>query len=415
MKPELILKFMNRKELIFLFAFILGCSQAFGQENYVDGYVVDLAGDTIQGQIDYQNWQLNPEKVNFKKQGSSSPSSYTPLHISSFYAAGEIYYSGIVQAEKSTQSTMKITKDRSFSFATDTAFLQALVMGQKSLFHYTDRAGRTNFYVSTDAGDFELLKFKMYLISHDGRLIKRRNKTYVSQLINYFGDCEAVGEELLEVEYTKRSLVKAFKTYYSCREKDKYYVHELPKPKLATRFLAGAGFTNLKNTPFAHSNNPVAGISFDFVFPRNFEKWSWNNDLLFTRYVAEDSYEESINGRNNLYEYEIELISFKLAHMARYAPPAEGARFFLNLGFVHGYSFVSQNYQKKTSTFGPSSYEEVGKAFLPDNEVSLGYLAGIGTLYNRLLLEGRFEQTKGLLGAFDSNAFYLLLGYRLNK
>ena len=83
---------------------------SFGQENYQPGYIVSLAGDTIYGQVDYRNWELNPDKIYFQDESDKVKRSYAPLDIRAFSVQDEFYIGAIVQAEKSPYKTkMKTT------------------------------------------------------------------------------------------------------------------------------------------------------------------------------------------------------------------------------------------------------------------------------------------------------------------
>lgn len=179
--------------------------------------------------------------------------------------------------------------------------------------------------------------------------------------------------------------------------------------------LGGGSFVCLTNPYFSPSLAPTAGLSLNFISPRNFGQWSVNNDILFTPFATEKSYEEIKNGRYNKYGYEIELLSLQLNHMVRYQHPTGRVRFFSSLGFVHGYSYVIKNNYNKFSEFGPNSYTETGKAFPYNEEISVGYMLGLGGYYDRFSVETRIKKTRGLRNAFDNNSLFILLGYRLKE
>src|SRR5450432_1699979 len=68
---------------------------ANAQKNFKDGYVVLKNGDTLHGQVDYQNWEVNPLKIKFQHAGAVIQ--YSPSDISSFEITdADVYISKIV-------------------------------------------------------------------------------------------------------------------------------------------------------------------------------------------------------------------------------------------------------------------------------------------------------------------------------
>lgn len=401
-----------KKELaLFLFCIIL-CLSAFSQENFVQGYIVRTNGDTIRGEVDYRNWRINPGKVQFKKSGQAAAGTYTAKEIKSFYAAGDFYYGAVVEAEKSPRTTMNLDGNPEFIIAMDTTFLHALITGEKSLFHYIDADDRENFYIGNGAG-FELLKYKVYLISSHGISKKQSRKHFVGQLMNYFSACEGFQKNAAKVQYTKKSLLKAFEQCYVPKSEGDSYIQQDTKARLDVAMLGGASYAKLSRESLSASVDPVLGLSLNVVIPRNFEKWSLENNILLTRFAAEGSYSETHMGRYTRYDTDIELTSVKLYHLLRYTTRQQNIRYFGSAGFLHGYSFASRNETRVYSEFGPDSYTRKGPAF-PSNEVSVGYAIGVGGVYDKCSLQLRYESTKGII-AFNSRSLLLLFGYRLSK
>ena len=406
---------MKVKKVILLLLFCLTHHlTALCQENYVQGYIVTTNGDTLRGEVDYRNWRINPRQVHFKKTGQSASRVYMPIEIKAFHAGGDSYLSGIVEAEKSSKSVMNIDRNPEFIIETDTAFLHALVTGDKSLFHYIDTDDRENFYIGTDKG-FELLKYKQYLVTKYDVNLKQTRKLYVGQLINYLSDCETIQKSASNILYSKTSLIKAFKDYYACTSKKEQYSEKVPKHKLDVGVLAGVSGTSLSHGDLSSSFDPSIGFTLNAVFPRSFGRWSLNNTILLTRFTAEDTYSYTSRlGRYFRYDYSIELISLKLHSMLRYTTHRGNIRYFFNGGPLIGYTSATKNRMEIRSKFGPDGYTEVKPAF-DSEELPIGYVVGLGSFYQRFSLETRFENTKGLYSAFDSRSLYLMLGYRLNK
>ena len=52
--------------------FCLVSLTVLGQENYQDGYLVLVNGDTLRGRIDQQDWVANPGKIDMATNGNGS-------------------------------------------------------------------------------------------------------------------------------------------------------------------------------------------------------------------------------------------------------------------------------------------------------------------------------------------------------
>jgi len=51
-----------------LLIFFVGATTSYGKETLYPGYIITLKNDTVNGYIDYKNWDKNPDKILFKKQ-----------------------------------------------------------------------------------------------------------------------------------------------------------------------------------------------------------------------------------------------------------------------------------------------------------------------------------------------------------
>src|ERR1700744_6338801 len=71
-----------RSYLMFV-AFLLPLSLS-AQSNYKPGYVVNSKGDTLRGFIDYQEWDANPDVINFKKTLTDQSTKYGVDDASAF-------------------------------------------------------------------------------------------------------------------------------------------------------------------------------------------------------------------------------------------------------------------------------------------------------------------------------------------
>lgn len=122
---------------------------SFAQSNYKPGYVVTLKGDTVKGFIDYREWDLNPETIDFKSSlTDKSRAKYGVEELNSFSVTGlESYvrYSGSISTNPT--DPYQIQNYRDTSFRVGTVFLKVLEKGDRiALYSYKDEL-KTRFFI----------------------------------------------------------------------------------------------------------------------------------------------------------------------------------------------------------------------------------------------------------------------------
>tara|TARA_B100000949_G_scaffold214142_1_gene209458 strand:+ start:12250 stop:13515 length:1266 start_codon:yes stop_codon:yes gene_type:complete len=398
---------------------------ALSQGNYFPGYVIKKSTDTLYGYIDYRNWDQNPDKINFKTNTESNPISFNPIDIIEFKVDGELYVSGIIKTEVSPTQTNRLNYNPRMNTKVDTTFLQTLFRGEKSLYYYKKYDGGRNFYIKENSG-FKLLTYKRYLKQQDGKDVVTENRNYLGQLSLYLNDCETINSKLENTSYKQKSLIKLFEYYYECSQSDVSFQKELEKIHVETGILAGASLTSLKfsdalpylvEADYNESINFSAGIFFDFILPRNQGRWSINNEVLYTTYEVNGSYEEYQN--ENFYSLtttEFEYTYLKINNLVRFKNPIGHLSLFFNGGISNGFVINEKNYKKEVSVFYPEERVVEELALNDTRKHELGFLIGTGLKYNRYSLEVRYEKANGMSDyatlSSSTDRLYVLLGFR---
>jgi hypothetical protein len=222
-----------------------------GQKNFLPGYVVTVNGDTLRGFVDYRNWEQSPRSIDFKG-ASGSRTSYSCGLIQSFSVADERYVSAIVETEVSRVNTKAIDHSPDLIFQTDTAFIQTIVGGEKSLYFHKNAFGKEQFYIR-QGERFELLIYKKYLKVHGETDVVIENKKYVGQLISYLGDPPALKSSISKARYSKKSLENIFIAYYGSSEAKAGFEKKTEKISWELGVVAGVALTS---TTFTGSYHP---------------------------------------------------------------------------------------------------------------------------------------------------------------
>jgi hypothetical protein len=416
------------ERIVFTLPFSLVFCTAVSQENYLPGYVIKPGGDTLQGFIDYRNWERCPNKIYFKEQPGVDRSGFTPVDIREFGVLDEIYKSAIVETEISPVNTNELQYSKGLTIKTDTAFLQTIIKGAKSLYFYMNKFGKEQFYIRKDT-TFELLIYKKYLQEQEqeGQTVIAENKKYVGQLTIYLYNCPEIQQKTKDLEYRKNSMENLFLFYYRCVPSEITF-HKKTK-KISTEFgvLAGMTLTSLKfkgtgfgylvNADYDLSANFSAGLFADVILAGNQGKWSLCNELIFTSYKVNGRVDDYVHEDNyTIINTTIGYSYLKLINMLRFKYPAGKLFIYLNAGISNGYAVTEKNYKKTEKKFFSTETVEEGKALDDTRKYEFGFISGLGTKFRKLSFEIRYEWGNGMSEYTEltssTNRFYFLLGYR---
>jgi len=413
--------------LLLVILFVMNFNTSYSQENFLPGYVISSNGDTIRGLIDYRNWDRNPTEISFRETEVSGIENFKPTDIRSFLVQDEIYVGAIVQTEISPRAVNNLDYEPGFKYQTDTAFLQTMVEGEKSLYFYKSPTRLDNYYIVVE-GKFELLEYKQYLRDQGGTSLKLENNRYLGQLSVYFKDCPSIAAKIQTTNYSKKSLEKLFQSFYECKGENLAFSKKTEKIMPEFGVFTGVSFTTvdltsetfpaLVNTEYSTSVNFTLGAILDLILARNQQKWSINNELMYSSFQVDGYYEyyESEEVHSSFY-HELGCAYIKLNTMVRFKYPVKNFFLFANIGISNAYLLSETNHYKEESTFYSQYRVYEGKAFTDDfRRYEQGIIFGLGGRYKHMFSELRMERGNGFspYSTVNSkvNRYFILLGYR---
>lgn len=404
--------------------FILGIciyQNSFAQENYLQGHIISLKGDTIHGYIDYRNWNRNPQQIHFKKKITSEAISYSPSKINSFSVNNENYMGAVVKIETSPHKTSSLESDPRFKFETDTCFLQVIVHGMKSLYRYKNSNWKVFFYIK-QGSDFNLLEQKKYLRKLGDRNEVKENKRFLGQLAIYFNDCSSIQAELKNTVYSRKSLVKLFNYYYETTHSLIKFTQKTEKISFKVGALAGFSSTQLDissdgipylaNSDYSKSQDLTFGLFLNMILPKSQKKWSIYNELLLSSYEVKGESKDFYS----LYQTELAYRYLKLNNMVRYTQAVKNMSVFFNIGISNGVAIDTKNRLVKKSIISENKADTYGLALDETRKYEQGLLVGIGTQFKKYGFEIRYENSNGMSNLSNLSSkvkrFYFLLSYQ---
>jgi hypothetical protein len=418
---------MGKIKIITLLVFIFG-NNVLAQSNFKPGIIFTIAGDNIQGEIDYRNWEKNPKKISFKNFENKEVLEITPNEIQGFSVAEEVYISARVETEALGKD--QLDQSPNIETITETVFLQTLTSGEKSLFLYKNEWSRENFYIKENDEHY-LLKYKKYnkeeTVGGTKRIFAVENKFFLGQLSAYLNDCPTIQEDISRTQYKSESLIRLFLKYTDCMGKEVQF--QKPKEKLLTKFgfLGGVSMTSLnfkgQNRPnltevnYGISTNPVLGLSFDLILPRNMRKWSITNELMFASYKFSGS-NTNQKSTNHVEQSEtrFESSQLKINSMVQHSMFFNSLEWFLHGGVSFGFALSETNEEYIETVFFDSFTAKNRKPVESDRIAETGFLFGTGLRFGNISGIIRYENGNGMSDnpslLSKTHKLFILIGYR---
>ncbi|PKG41270.1 hypothetical protein [Psychroflexus sp. MES1-P1E] len=404
-------------------------SLSYSQQNYLPGYIIKKNKDTINGIIDFRDWDKTPNEIKFKSSNTNNPIVFNPLDIIEFGVEDQIYSGGIVETEVTKLSTNELKTYEQLNIKVDTTFLQVLIRGDKELFYYKNKDSRENYYIKRD-GKFDLLVHKKYLQKQGttGKSVIIENNRYLGQLTLYLKDCNTISSKLKNTTYTEGSLFRLFRHYNECTSLDIAFQKERKKLIIEVGALVGASLTSLKfsgsrfpkltRVDYPQSVNFAGGIFLDLIFPKYQRKWSINSELFYSSYNVENQFKEVLSGENNFSTTTTEFAYsyIKINTLVRFKYPVGHMFIYVNAGFSNGFSISETNYMKEEFVFNSMVSIVEGRALPLTRNYEQGILFGTGLKYKRYSFEIRTEIGTGISKYIELDStptrFQFLLGYK---
>ena len=410
--------------------FMMLSSGIHAQQNYIPGYIINIDGDTLKGYINYQNWGSNPKKVYFKKEIKDKAIKYVPATIEAFATEDDIYISAIIDRSLSSKRVNKLDDYDKLNLLTDTLFLQAVMLGPKSLYYHKSHEGIENFYIK-DGENITLLEYKKYIKTIDQKEIITEVKTYILQLKEYFKDCESIQGSLISLEYGRKQMENIFSTYYEKCSTEGPGLKKI-RGRLLFKYGVKAGisrttlhfssdvYEHLADADYKSSIDYTLGICADIILARNRGKWSLNNELVFTKYEVDGVYNDyDIGGNYAVINTKLGFSHLKLNTSVKYRFKMKDSDLYLNAGASHGL-ILQEISNRVDETYYPSGHSIQGQIAIPAiKELELGRIFGIGWQKKRYSVEMRYERGTGISNVLflgdGTRRFFLLVGYEFNR
>lgn len=353
--------------------YLLGClclfsTLCFAQSNFKPGYVVTLAGDTIKGEVDYQEWSSNPSGIRFKTPGNKIQK-FTTTDVKYFSIDKlDMYqlYKGPISRDETNPN--RVVGGRDTSFTLQEVFLKVLQTGKVvNLYAYQDAIKLRYFYSDPAAGNAaHELVYRIYTNGGTGGISQSNTTieaTYLQQLTAVALKANAFDDKLQKMmedaEYAQSFLLKVATTMNGYT-KEQVASTQPSSSNDAFDFYAGGGINITTTKSFDQSKNPV-GSPYTSVLPRAlFGFYAYVNPntrrLFFSveLSITDIKYKDRYSGAN----YSFDQLAATLTPSVSYnIYNGDNFKFFLSLGVgLSHYSIFNKKFTKYDGSALPETH-----------------------------------------------------------
>ncbi len=399
-----------------LFLLLLITFTITAQDHLLEGYIQTHDGETIHGYLDDVFKEgTNPSKIIFRKNMEDPGKEYDPYSIRSFSVNGIVYEGGFVSIELSSRELNTLSNSPELVIEREVAFLQAIVLGEKSLYVYKNTVV-DNFYIKNDSV-FELLEYKKYFGSRtvigEPRRVVIENKKYTGQLTIYLTGCPEMSSEIPTTKYNQKALTRLFSKYYNCTKEDFRLFDPKRVALLKAGIIANYSLTSLNynfttiNAQIGSDATSAYGVGLSLqgrVSPNLFLIGELSFSGPFSHNVEPITYTGQTYSVESSFRYHAS--SRKGSLLARYQMPVNNFYVFANAGLALDRINGIYQVQQTTTYISGSSYnlKEYRRGF-----TSYHVLAGVGVKYSHFSLESRIEPS--IINKYQGTAINFMIGY----
>ncbi|OON69109.1 porin family protein [Hymenobacter sp. CRA2] len=244
------------------------------QSDFRPGYIVQPAGDTLRGEVDYRGAQRSSRLARFRPSASGAVTEYQPEQLRGYgFPGSRAYESHEVVADSSNRRQRY--------------FLEVLAVGKASVYSLRDEKDREHYYLSLGTEPVaELVKRTVRVKDADGRMFDQEQPIYRNMLAAAFSACPDVQGHLSKLPFSSGALAGAAARYNECMSGSVMKggsVRQRPKAHATFTVTAGAGTSTLTIKESAYSSDgeykgslkPVVGLGMNFSIPAVSEKLSF--------------------------------------------------------------------------------------------------------------------------------------------
>ena len=199
--------------ITFVLLLFIQNENACAQGKFLDGYTITSKGDTIQGSIRYESWDVSPSFIDFVSGKNETVQKLTGAEITEFFipSIGQRF-------KRKKIGLLNIDLSQTYELAPSlqpkdsaTVFLQEITSGTNaSLFEFVNNLGEPHFFLEKNGQTVELINYPFYRITKDKKYLLTYDE-YRRQLPALLDDASDFNAPI--PTYDRRNLKKYIEKY----------------------------------------------------------------------------------------------------------------------------------------------------------------------------------------------------------
>ncbi|WP_201980054.1 hypothetical protein [Hymenobacter rubidus] len=308
-------------------------------------------GDTLRGEVENDFWEEPPVTVRFRTTAAAPLATYSGEFIESLYlTSGRLLRRETLPLDRAAETKVDLL---SYSVVRrqqpESVLADVLLLGPASLRSLTLN-GTRHFFVQRAGQPYLELAARNYLVNKDGATRIADGNDFKSQLLRYFGDCEAVTHRLAKTDFTAQSLTGLVQAYnLHCSEarqagREIAVRGKAPQPPVAVQLgvLAGLRFNSLRfdgqgqtNAVLDNANpdaqfHPQLGLYADVVNGRR--RLALHSAVMVSRFGQRQPVAIAANNLTGTYEWHGTLVAMQVG-LRGFLPVGSQVRLLAGVGY----------------------------------------------------------------------------------
>lgn len=405
------------KSLLVFFITIILCFNCHSQISYEKGYYIDNTNTRVNCLIKNSDWKNNPTEFEYKLQEYDGPQIATIKSIKEFgIGSTSKYVRHIVKIDRSSESIMRLSREKDPIFKEEELFLKVLVDGNASLYHYF-QGNLERYFFNVGNSNIEQLIFKKYK-TPENKI--GENNDFRRQLWVELKCPDFKMEDYEELEYKRKELVRFFNRYNACQNNESIDFTAKQKKtglNLSVRPRFNSSALEVHSTNFAYNDFDFGnksgfglGLEVEFILPFNKNKWAIAMEPTYQSFKSEKSTEvDNVSGGELIANVDYSSIEVPIS-LRHYMFLDENSKVFINASYIF-------DLNKKSSL----EYRRNDGSLFNELELrsSTNLAFGIGYKQNdRYSIEIRYHTNRNILANYtlwssEYKTLSLIFGYTL--
>jgi hypothetical protein len=395
-----------KRQCLYLLLFLF-VQKMHSQSSFFEATVIKNNDESIQGFIEYENWEVNPEDIVFKKKLTDKKTIFLPTQIKAFMVNGDLYESHKVKLEEELKETANESPLMGFKISQDTiVFLRCHVKGYLNLYSHTSN-GKSSLYTNKAKDTLQLLVYRRAAEVSMSVVKVGMLKVYKKQLKESLYDYPELSKKITKAEYTVfdiQNIVSEYNKHFS-NKAPITYVAAPDKGIFTLNLLAGGNysFLSISSEPNLLTSRRVPdqtikgqgldfGISAQYFLARGFNSVSIVNDLVFKTMSLSNNVSDGFSSTQTTFDNSYLRLYSQVRYRFIKSKEFEAS---VNGGFAISYAI------KKDNSFSTKSIILTNNDILfPEkdyNQLNVGLTAGLLFRFNKAFaLEIRGETNNGM-------------------